>query len=132
MGATMPMRHSRARGLERLAVSDLILDGQDEVTLLPLFKHALVDGRGLPALRHLELLVGRQGLVPTAFDWLWTTPLGAQLEMLTLRPWHDELPSLVPWEKANVVSRSLRAVQMVTRDRGVMLTRGGDGRLRSA
>jgi uncharacterized protein (TIGR02996 family) len=122
---------ARARRLERLELADALLDGRDELTLLPALRRALADGRGLPALRHLELTVGRQGLVPSAFDWLWTTPLGMQLDTLIVRLGHGQLPSLAPWQKANVVPRNLRALQLVTRDRGVMLTRAGDGKLRA-
>jgi uncharacterized protein (TIGR02996 family) len=122
----------RPRRLERLAVAEPILDGRDELTFLPPVKRALVEGRGLPALRHLELTVGQKGLAPAAFDWLWATPLGMQLETLILRLWHDQLPPLLPWQKANVVPRNLQAVQLITRDRGVVLTRASDEKLRAA
>jgi uncharacterized protein (TIGR02996 family) len=121
----------RPRRLERLALSDLLLDGHDDLTLLPYLKRALVDGRGLPKLRHFDLIVGRQGLTPAAFDWLWISPLGAQLEMLTLRLWHEQIPPLAPWLAPDIVPRTLQAVQLLTRDRGLMLTRGSDGNLRT-
>jgi uncharacterized protein (TIGR02996 family) len=105
----------RPRRLRTLGVA---LDPRDR----PALCEALVSCGGLPELTELQLLAADDDrLVPTAYDWLWASPLGARLETLTLHARRLGLPEIPRrgWGK-------LRTLRLVTGDGVTALVRDVD------
>jgi uncharacterized protein (TIGR02996 family) len=100
------------------------LHADDE--LRDLVRPALVDGRGLPELRHLELRAGFYAQRPDSYDWLWSSSLGARLETLVLHFLLPQPPRVEPWLAAALPS-NLRTIGLIA-ERALWLGRGADGR----
>ena len=111
------LRDRRPRSLRMLELQRAPVD--------PPLRNALVASRALPALAHLQFKHDRG---PEALDWLWDSPLGRQLDTLTLRG----TSSPQAWSVSTQVPANILAVHLRSRDTVVTLRRGTSGKLEAA